>query len=144
MFVFSAVGDRLIKHLIRSGSGVSLCPAKQYNSYTIYGLSSVQVAEELLGHTCQLIHPLDYAPHCLQPQSPEDVPHQAGAEHKNGDGLFQIYQLLPRKPLLSCVNESNGCVFSMHYGEFVFSWCIKWFQECFLLTGMHLRPTREL
>lgn len=57
--------DRPIKHLIQPGPGVSLFPAKQHNSYTIYGLSSVQVAEELLGHTCRLIQPLDYAPHCL-------------------------------------------------------------------------------
>lgn len=57
--------DRPIKHLIQPGTGVSLCPAKQHNSYTIYALSKVQVASELLGHTCQLIQPLDYAPHCL-------------------------------------------------------------------------------
>lgn len=65
MFFSLAEEDRPIKHLIQPGPGVCVCPAKQYNSYTIYGLSSVQVAEKLLGHTCQLIQPLDYAPHCL-------------------------------------------------------------------------------
>lgn len=64
--------DRSIKHLIWTGPGASLCPAKQYSSYRIYGVSSVQVAEKLLGHTCHLIHPLAAAPHCLRaaPQRP--------------------------------------------------------------------------
>lgn len=122
--------DRPIKHLIQPGPGASLCPAKQYNSYTIYGLSSVQVAEKLLGHTCQLIHPLDYAPHCLLPPSPEDVPHQV-QRHRNHDGLLQIWHSLPRKPLLSSVNEATGCIFSVHYWELLFSHYNKWFQECF-------------
>lgn len=64
-FLSLAEEHQTIKYLIHSGSGAALCPAKQYNSYTIYGLSSVQVAEKLLGHTCQLIQPLDYEPHCL-------------------------------------------------------------------------------
>lgn len=64
-FLSLAEEHQTIKYLIHSGSGAALCPAKQYNSYTIYALSSVQVAEKLLGHTCQLIQPLDYEPRCL-------------------------------------------------------------------------------
>lgn len=50
-----------------SFSQAQVCFAVWVSSYTIYGLSTVQVAEMLLGHTCQLIPPLDYVLHCLQP-----------------------------------------------------------------------------
>ncbi|KAI9519022.1 hypothetical protein NQZ68_032720 [Dissostichus eleginoides] len=42
--------------------------AKQYSSCTIYGASSVQVAEKVLGHTCQVIQLLDFTPQCAQSQ----------------------------------------------------------------------------
>lgn len=72
--------DRPIKHLIQPGPGVPLCPAKQHNSYTIYRVCSVQVADKLWGRTCQLIQPLDQEPYRQQDSSPEEVPHHAGAD----------------------------------------------------------------
>ena len=78
--------DTAIKHLIEPG--VSLCPAKQYSSCTIYGASSVQVVEKVLGHTCQVIQLLDFTPQCARSQRKSlTMQVQRGRSH---DGLLQI------------------------------------------------------